>query len=231
MKKKALILLSAGLDSLTAFSQAVQDYKVVLALTFNYGQRSASQEIKNAKKIATHYGVKHQVIKLDLLRQLTETALVNKKKKIPLLNSLKEGNQESAAQVWVPNRNGLFLNIAATIAEAKKINYVITGFNSEEAATFPDNSLAFCQAANHFFSFSTLNKVKIKNYFYKKNKKQIFALALKNKVPLEYLWSCYYGGQNFCGGCESCLRLKQALVDNKQLAPIAKKIKKYRGLL
>ncbi len=231
MKKSALVLLSSGLDSLTALAQAVKDCDVQLAITFNYGQRAARAEIKNAKKAAAFYGIKHQTIKLNLLRNVTDTALVNKKKKIPLLHSAKEGNQQSALQVWVPNRNGLFLNIAAAIAESQKIELLITGFNREEAATFPDNSLAFCKAANKFFSFSTLNKVKVKNYFYNKNKKQILAQALKNKVPLQYLWSCYYGGRKFCGQCESCQRLKQALLENKQLTQIAKKIKKYRGLL
>jgi len=127
------------------------------------------------------------------------------------MSSVNQGNKSTAKSVWVPNRNGLFLNIAAGFAESLGAQTIITGFNQEEAKTFPDNSLAFCQVADKFFGYSTLNKVKVKNFFYNKNKTEILKTALKNKAPLKYVWPCYYGGWKLCGKCESCVRYFNAV--------------------
>lgn len=204
--KRAVVLLSSGLDSLTACSQAVQDYSVVRAITFDYGQRAARREIACARKIARHYKIPHSVIPLPWFPPLIQTALVNRKKKIPQLKKATEGSLSTAAAVWVPNRNGVFLNIAAAYAESEKADVIITGFNAEEAKTFPDNTQAFCTTADTFFSYSTKNKVTVKNYFSKKKKAGIYALAKKNRAPLEYVWPCYEGGWRLCGHCESCVR-------------------------
>lgn len=210
MKPKAIVLLSAGLDSLTALSVAVKEYNVVLALTLDYGQRAAKRETAQAKKIAQFYKIPHQVIGLNWFKNIIPTALVNKKKNLPKLSSIKQGNTQTAQAVWVPNRNGLFLNIAAAFAESLGAKTIITGFNAEEAKTFPDNSLDFCKAADKFFGYATLNKVKVKNYFYNKAKPEIYKIALKQGAPLEYVWSCYEGGREACNHCESCLRFKHA---------------------
>lgn len=229
MKPQAVVLLSSGLDSLTALSQAVKEYHISLALTFDYGQRAAKQELACARKIARFYKIPHKTIKLTWLKKITTTALVNKKAQLPQLTAVSQGNKATAQAVWVPNRNGVFLNIAAAFAESLKSKILITGFNKEEAATFPDNSLAFCQKAEAFFSYSTSNKVKIKNYFYNKDKKEILKTAVKNQAPLEYLWSCYEGKAIFCGKCESCLRFKHAIIANK-LTDLLNKHKKFRNI-
>lgn len=208
--KKAVILLSAGLDSLTALSEAAKKLEVVCALTIDYGQRAAKREIALAKKIAAYYKIKHLVIRLPWYQRIIQTSLVNRKTKVPQLQSVAEGNFATAKSVWVPNRNGLFLNIAAAYAESFKVDYIITGFNKEEAVTFPDNSLAYCQAIEKALAYSTLNKVKVKNYFFAKDKQAIYKLAVKNKAPLQYVWPCYHGGRLMCGTCESCQRFLRA---------------------
>jgi 7-cyano-7-deazaguanine synthase len=212
--KKAVILLSAGLDSLTALSEAVRELDVVCALTVDYGQRAAGREIAMAKKIAAHYHVKHKIIHLPWYAKIIDSSLVNRKTDVPQLKNAENGNLKTAKAVWVPNRNGLFLNIAAAYAESLHAQYVIAGFNKEEAATFPDNSLAYCQAMDTALGYSTLNKVKIKNYFFNKNKNQIYAKALQNKAPLKYVWPCYHGDWRICGTCESCRRFLRAQENN-----------------
>lgn len=229
-KNNAILLLSSGLDSVTALALAKKKY-TLLALTFDYGQRAARQEINSAKKITKFYKIPLEVIQLPWFKKIIKTSLVNSHKKIPVLNNIRQGSKATAKAVWVPNRNGLFLNIAAAFAESKGTKTIIAGFNQEEAHTFPDNSLDFCQAANKFFSYSTLNKVKVINYFFNKNKKDILKTAIKKQVPLQFIWSCYYGYNKFCGKCESCLRLKSALLANNKLEIYAKKYKNYRGLL
>jgi len=163
--KTAVHLLSSGLDSLTALSEAVKYNRVILNLTIDYGQKSAQKEIEYSKKISRFYKIKHQVITLPWYKKIITSSLVSPQKKIPKLHSVQEGNHKTAKAVWVPNRNGLLLNIAAAVAESRNAEFIIAGFNAEEAQTFPDNSKKFCETINHSFSFSTLNKVKVKNYF------------------------------------------------------------------
>lgn len=208
--KKAIILLSAGLDSLTALSLARKEFTIVCALTMDYGQRAAKREITMAKKIAAYYKIPHIVIRLPWYAKIIQSALVNRKVKVPQIQNAIDGNLKTARSVWVPNRNGLFLNIAAAYAESLGAGTIIAGFNKEEAVTFPDNSLAYCRATDKALSFSTQNKVKVKNYFFKKDKKQIYALAVKNGAPLQYVWPCYHGGSKMCGTCESCQRFLRA---------------------
>ena len=114
---KSVILLSGGLDSLVSlgFSKKHTNYNVELALTFDYGQKTAESEIEASKKISDFYGVKHKVIKLDWLKEITKTALVADSD-VPASNF---ETKQSAEKVWVPNRNGLFLNIAACFCDSE----------------------------------------------------------------------------------------------------------------
>jgi len=218
-KVKSILLLSAGLDSLTNLAIASKKSQIVLALTFDYGQRSARQEIKMAKKICRHYGIAHEAISVPWLKKLTQTALVNRGRKIPK-PSLKNLNEyavslQNAKAVWVPNRNGVFINIAAAYAESLGAGEIIVGFNKEEAATFPDNSEKYLKQAISALSSSTLSKVRVHSYTLRFNKKQIVKKALEAGAPLQYVWSCYEGKSKMCGECESCKRLQRALSANQ----------------
>ena len=142
--------------------------------------------------------------------RLGESALTDDERDLPELG-LKDLDKakrikKSAAQVWVPNRNGVFLNIAAAIAESLGIAEIVTGFNVEEAATFPDNSDAFVEATNRCFQYSTQNKVRVKSYTQDLNKAQIVRVGLERDVPFNVVWSCYESGTTMCSRCESCQR-------------------------
>ncbi|HHW43686.1 7-cyano-7-deazaguanine synthase QueC [Desulfofundulus thermobenzoicus] len=212
---KSIVLLSGGLDSTVSMAQALQEGKVELCLTMHYGQRAAQREIAAAATLAAHYHLKHRVIKLPFLAGITDTALVNTGRVVPEprpedLDDLEKA-AGTAARVWVPNRNGLFINIAACFAEALGCDLVVTGFNREEAATFPDNSLRFIQAINQSLAFSTASGVRVVSYTARLNKTEIVALGRRLGVPWHLIWSCYYGGETMCGRCESCRRLARAM--------------------
>ena len=216
--KKAIALLSGGLDSTVAFKKSSLEGEVVLAITFDYGQRAALKEIKAAARIAGSSGVSHEIIELPWLKEITKPALVDSVMALPQLKEHEldgEGGKtdDSAKSVWVPNRNGLFINVAAAYCEALGADQIITGFNSEEAATFPDNSIEFLEAINVSLSYSTLNKTKVISPTSKLNKAEIVRLGMEIGAPLNLLWSCYEGGENMCGVCESCLRLKRGLYE------------------
>lgn len=205
---KGIILLSGGLDSLVSLGLGIDKYGIKLALTFDYGQKSVKDEIEASRKICDYYKIEHKVIKLEWLQNITHTAIVAD---IELPESMDE---KSAKGVWVPNRNGLFLNIAGSFADGEDYDYILIGANKEEAGTFPDNTLEFIERVNAEFEFSTQKKPKVVAPLINFNKNDIVKLALENDIPLEYVKSCYAGGEKHCGKCESCLRLKKALLAN-----------------
>jgi 7-cyano-7-deazaguanine synthase len=209
---KSLILMSGGLDSLVSLGLKKKELNIELALTFDYGQKSASQEIKASKEICKYYNIQHKVITLDWLKEITQTSLVSNKD-VPTGEQL-DDPQESMKAVWVPNRNGLFLNIAGSFADSYGYDYILIGANKEEGETFPDNTQNFIDAINKEFEFSTQNRAKVVAPLINSNKNDIVMLALNNGVPLELTRSCYQGGDKHCGQCESCSRLKNALLAN-----------------
>jgi 7-cyano-7-deazaguanine synthase len=187
---------------------------VTLCLTFDYGQRAAAKEKTAAARLAAHYRIAHQVIEVPFLKEITGTALVSSGTGIPepAMSGLDdfEAAAASAQSVWVPNRNGLFINIAASFAEAYQCRLVVTGFNREEAVTFPDNSPEFVCAVNGALSYSTMNKVEVVSYTQRLDKEDIVRLGMRLDVPFQYIWSCYRGEEKMCGRCESCMRFNRA---------------------
>jgi len=209
---KSVILLSGGLDSLVSLGLKKEELNIELALTFDYGQKSAPKEIDASKKICEYYGINHKVIYLPWLKEITQTSLVSENK-IPTGEELKNCAQ-SAKSVWVPNRNGLFLNIAASFADAQGYDYIVIGANKEEGETFPDNTQEFIDAVNSEFRFSTLKKPEIIAPLINYNKNDIVGMALSHEIPLDMVMSCYQDGAGHCGMCESCVRLGHALEFN-----------------
>ena len=205
---RGIILLSGGLDSLVSLGLAKEKYGISLALTFNYGQKSVKKEIEASSNICDYYKIEHKVINLDWLNEITHTALVSDD------NLPEEISENSAKNVWVPNRNGLFLNIAGAFADGEDYDYIIIGANKEEAGSFPDNTGEFIERVNSEFEFSTQKHPKIVAPLINCNKNDIVKLALENNVPLELVYSCYAQGEKHCGKCESCQRLKNALKAN-----------------
>ena len=210
---KSIILLSGGLDSLAALGIAKDKYGIDLALTFNYGQKAADAEISASSEICKFYNIKNKIITLDWLKDITTTALVSEKN-IPTENLYTE---ESAKQVWVPNRNGVFLNIAAAYADSYGYDYIIYGANKDEGSTFPDNTEDFRRRISEVFEFSTLKKPKVIAPLINYSKDDIVKIAIENSVPLELVKSCYNNGDKHCGVCESCKHLKEALYKNNAI--------------
>ena len=214
---KSIILLSGGLDSLVSLAMTREKYNVDLALTFDYGQKSALCEIEASQKICEFYELEHKIIKLDWLKDITQSSLVSEKD-IPKttledLNS-QEFVNKSAVSVWVPNRNGTFLNIAASFADSYGYKYIVFGANKEEGQTFPDNTQEFIDRINDSFEYSTQVKPKVFAPLINFDKNDIVKKALETGVNLELTRSCYSDNAKHCGICESCVRLKRALEHN-----------------
>lgn len=210
MTSTFISLMSGGLDSTVAAYAAKKEGGTGQALAFDYGQKSVKREVEAAKKISKRLGIPLRVIKLPFLEEVTQTALVMNDQVIPQIKMSKLDDrtetEKSAREVWVPNRNGLFLNIAACLAEGLGIGELVVGFNAEEATTFPDNSANFVSRAEAFFELSTLKGIRVMAPTIGLNKTEIVQRGMEWDVAFQDIWSCYHGGKKMCGRCESCLR-------------------------
>jgi len=206
-KENALILLSGGLDSLVSTAVMQQKYNIVKALHFNYGQKPSNKEIEACKNICRHYNIELEILDLDWLGKLSQNSA---------LNSENKTSSDIGADYWIPNRNGLFVNIAACYAESINCKFVAIGANIEEAQGFKDNSVEFVDRATELFAHSTQNNVEVIAPLIRLNKQQIIEKAIELDAPLELVWSCYEGGEKHCGKCPSCKLLKSALKANKK---------------
>ena len=216
-KKKAISVLSGGLDSTVATAYYVKDYDIH-GITFDYGQKSLNLEIESSKEIANSLGMEHTVIDIKWLANLGNSSLTTDNE-IPKPNfediDNLESSEDNANKVWVPARNMVFSAIATSFAEAESAEIIIVGWDKEEAATFPDNSKEFLDSFNDLISIGTkfLKNIEIKAPLIDLNKKEIVELGKKINAPIDISYSCYLGEKEHCGLCESCVRRKRAFIE------------------
>lgn len=209
---KSIVLLSSGLDSTVAFKEAYTRCDEVLCVTFDYGQRARKKEIEYAAAICEKWKVGHLIIDLPWYR--TFHGALTGKEKLPEISKSslddKEITLKTAGQVWVPARNVVFLSIAAALTENYKYDMIVTGFDAEEAATFPDNTPEFVERFNEMLKFGTMTHPAVHTPLISMNKAEIVKRGIEIDAPLEWSWSCYEGKERPCGVCESCLRRERA---------------------
>ena len=205
-KPYAVCLLSGGLDSTTALYLAIQEGFAPLALTIDYGQLHR-RELESAKKIAKHLKIEHQVISISL--PWGGSALLDSKIPLPENRNLSEISI-GIPSTYVPARNTIFLSLAASFAEARGAEAIFIGANALDYSGYPD-----CRP-EYFIHFGTALKygtkcgvegkgIEIKAPLIALKKSEIIEQAVMFKVPLEWTWSCYKGGEFPCGVCDSCL--------------------------
>lgn len=205
--KKAIVLLSGGLDSTTTLYYAKSKGYDCYALIFDYGQTHV-KEIKHAKAIARRANVKFQMTNVKLPWQ--GSALLDRSIKIPENRSGKILSKE-IPPTYVPARNTIFLSFALSYAEAIGAKAIFIGANAIDFSGYPDCRPNFYRAYQKVIETGTkAKKIKIHTPLIKMTKVQIIRLAKKLDVPLEKTWSCYKGGKKPCGVCDSCMIREKA---------------------
>lgn len=217
---KAIILLSGGLDSVVSLASIKDKCSNILALTFDYGQKSFHAEKTASECIAKYYSIEHRIVDLEWLAVISNSALTTSEI-VPFIdkNNLDNLNTSKNASnaVWVPNRNGLFINIAGCFADSYGFDTIVLGANKEESANFKDNSKEFILAVNESLRNSVNTNVEVVAPLLEMTKEDIVRLGIKLNVPFKYIYSCYLDNDKHCGMCESCQRLKRALeLNNRQ---------------
>ena len=210
--RKAISVLSGGLDCTVATSVFAEDYEIH-AITFNYGQKAFERELQAAREICSKMNWTHEVINLPWLANISNSSL-NTSEEIPEPSEEDldyfEKSSKRASSVWVPARNMVFTSIAVSYAESIGAEKIIVGWDAEEAATFPDNSKEFLETFNELIDVGSPEKIIIEAPAIDLNKEEIVELGIKVGAPIELSYSCYKGDNKHCGVCESCMRRKRA---------------------
>ena len=210
--KKAIAVLSGGLDCTVAASVYDKEYEIH-AITFDYGQKAFQRELKASKEICEKMNWSHEVIGLPWLSKISTSSL-NTSEEIPEVSADDlddfEKSSESASSVWVPARNTVFTSIALSYAESIGAEIIIVGWNGEEGSTFPDNSKEYMEKFNELIDVGSPENIKIEAPAIDLNKEEIIELGVKVGAPMELSYSCYKGGDKHCGVCESCMRRRRA---------------------
>lgn len=212
VSKKAIALLSGGLDSTVTMAYGLSQGYEVIAISFRYGQRH-SKELPAAHKVAEHYGIKkHLVVYLDL-SAFRGSALTSRQVEVPKHADASEIGEEIPV-TYVPARNIIFLSIAAGIAETEGADRIFIGANAIDYSGYPDCRPEFFEAFENVLAVGTKRgvegrAVKVEAPLLHMSKAEIVKLGKKLDAPLELTWSCYEGREKACGECDSCLlRLK-----------------------
>ena len=217
--KKALCIISGGLDSTTcAYIAKSQGYEII-GLHFDYEQRTMRKERESFEKICDEIGAKKITINANFIANIGANALTDKSMQIPK-NGL--DSSDNVPITYVPFRNGIFLSIAGAIAEKEGCEAMFIGVVEEDSSGYPDCTQNFIESFENALNLGTATntKIKIQMPLVHLSKAQIVQTALDLGVNLALTWSCYEREDSACGLCESCLLRLRGFKNAGQKDPI-----------
>ncbi|WP_457596433.1 7-cyano-7-deazaguanine synthase QueC [Hydrogenimonas sp.] len=205
--KKAVVILSGGMDSTTAAYIAKSRGYEIVAVHFDYRQRTESRERRAFEAICERLGVAGKyLIDLPFFARIGASALTDSSIEVPT-----GGLEPGVPVTYVPFRNGIFLSIAAAVAEKEGAEAIFIGVVEEDSSGYPDCREDFIAAMERAIDQGTKEstRIAIETPLVHLKKEDIVATAVEYGVPLELTWSCYQEEEAACGVCDSCrLRLK-----------------------
>jgi len=205
--KKAVCIISGGMDSALSTKIALNDGHEVIAVHFNYEQRTEKKELESFRKIVEDFDIKEKYeIDLPFFAKIGASALTDKDIAVPT-----GGLEDGVPVTYVPFRNGIFLSIATAIAEKHQALAIYIGVVEEDSSGYPDCTNIYIKQMQTAINEGTKKqtKLEIKMPLVAMQKSEIVQKALELSVPLEHTWSCYQSEDEACGVCDSCrLRLR-----------------------
>ena len=205
---KVVVLVSGGMDSVTALYQAHRDYEVIAGLSFDYGSKHNHREIPFAASHCKTLGVRHEVISLGFMNDLFKSDLLRSGGEIP------EGHYEASnmKKTVVPFRNGIMLSIAAGYAESIEAEGLVIAAHSGDHAIYADCREEFMAPMAEAIAQGTDVDLQVLRPFIEMRKEDIAAAADELGLDLADTWSCYKGGEIHCGKCGTCVERKEAFL-------------------
>lgn len=231
-RKRAVVLLSGGMDSCVCAAIAARDYDAS-AMHVMYGQRTEERERRAFESICDRLGItRRMILKIDALRQIGGSALTDSSIEVPVAavefagrstngtGSSTDGasSAESARNnrtsdipiTYVPFRNAHFLSAATSWAEVLRAERILIGAVEQDSSGYPDCRPAYYEAFNEVIRTGTAEgNIHIETPLIHLKKSEIVTLGLELGAPFDLTWSCYSREDAACGACESCvLRLR-----------------------
>jgi len=227
---KALVLNSGGVDSTTCVAIAIKECGKdnVVTASLYYGQKH-DKELKSAQKIAEYYGVRHIEKDISTVMEFAKDVCTlmkggNEIEHSSYYEQIKE-HGEGRVETYVPFRNGLFLSIAASIADSifpnEKVQ-IYYGAHADDAAgrAYADCSPEFAEAIDKAINIGTYGNISVNRPLINLNKAGVVKIGLELNVPYELTWSCYEGKEKQCGTCGTCIDRRNAFRANGVEDPV-----------
>lgn len=206
--EKSIVLLSGGMDSVTALYHAQAAGNVAKALSFHYGSKHNDCELPLAKWHCDHLSIPHQVVSLSWFNDIFQSDLLQSGGGIP------DGHYEepSMKKTVVPFRNGIMLAIAAGVAENDSLSQLVIAAHSGDHAIYPDCRESFMLGMSTAIHEGTYAKVKLSRPFIDMTKAEIAKRGHELGIDFSKTWSCYKGGSTHCGTCGTCVERREAFI-------------------
>ena len=203
---KVVVLVSGGMDSVTALHWAAREHEVVAGLSFDYGSKHNHRELPFAALHCHALEVRHEVVKLDFMDRLFKSDLLKSGGEIP------EGHYEAEnmKQTVVPFRNGILLAVAAGFAESVEAEGLVIAAHSGDHAIYPDCREEFMHPMAEAIRSGTYVGIDLLRPFIAERKEGIAAIGAGLGIDFSRTWSCYKGGELHCGKCGTCVDRKEA---------------------
>lgn len=203
---KVVVLVSGGMDSVTALHAAAREHEVTAGLSFDYGSKHNHREIPFAAHHCRLLGVAHEIVTLDFMDRLFRSDLLRSGGEIP------EGHYEAGTmkQTVVPFRNGILLSIAAGYAESAGAEGLVIAAHSGDHAIYPDCRETFMVPMAEAIRAGTYAGIEVLRPFIHERKEGIAVIGTGLGIDFAMTWSCYKGGERHCGRCGTCVERKEA---------------------
>ena len=223
---RAVVCLSGGMDSTVCAALAARDFEAY-GLHISYGQRTENRELRAAREVAQHLGIRELMeLRTELFRRIGGSALTDARIAIPQAAAEPGANpsQRTGAEVpvtYVPFRNAHFLAAAVSWAEVLGAGTIFIGAVEQDSSGYPDCRPAYYDAFNALIAEGTRDgTIRVVTPLIRLRKHEIVRLGVELGAPFHVSWSCYAGESEACGTCESCALRLRAFAEAGEADPI-----------
>lgn len=207
-----LIVLSGGIDSVTALYKILNEHPSALieTVSFDYGSKHNAQEYRAVEVISARLQITNTRIDIGFINDLFKSDLLSSGGEIP------EGHYAASnmERTIVPFRNGIMLSIAAGFAESIGCRTLVIGNHRGDSYVYPDCRHEFIHPMGEAIRYGTQKQIRLLSPFCYLTKTDIVRIGGDLGIPYELTYSCYKGGDIHCGKCGTCYERREAFRDS-----------------